>query len=71
MFKLNQRIGGSRNMNQKKNKGITLISLVITITILLMLVGITFVTLTADNGLIINAEKVKKETDEATIEEEI
>lgn len=49
-----------------KNKGITLIALVITIIILLILAGITIATLTGQNGLLKNA-KTAKET--YTIEE--
>ena len=44
----------------KKEKGITLIVLAITITILLILAGISIVTLTGDNGLIQNARRCEK-----------
>ena len=47
-----------------RNKGITLIALVVTIIILLILAGITISALT-DNGLISNAIKAKKETEKA------
>ena len=35
----------------KKNKGITLVALVITITILLLIAGITIATLGGENGI--------------------
>ncbi len=44
-------------MKQQKNKGITLISLVITIIVLLILAGVTIVTLTGDNGTIARARR--------------
>ena len=47
-----------------KNKGITIVALVITIIVLLILAGITISALT-DNGLISNAIKAKKETEKA------
>ena len=51
-------------INKLKNqKGITLLVLVVTITILLILAGITIGTLTGDNGIIQNAGKAKKETE--------
>ena len=61
----------------KKQKGITLMSLVITIIVLLILAGITIGMLTGDNGIINNAGNAKEQTeianekeiiDQATIE---
>lgn len=49
----------------KNRKGITLIALVITIIVLLILAGVTIVTLTGDNGIIQNSLKAKKETKKA------
>ena len=46
-----------------RNKGITLIALVITIIILLILAGITISAITGNNGLINNAELAKEETE--------
>ena len=40
---------------EKFNRGITLISLIITIIILLILSGITITTLTGDNGILTTA----------------
>ena len=47
--------------NQKtkmRNRGITLIALVITIIVLLILAGVTIATLTGDNGILTRAEQV-------------
>ena len=54
----------------KKEAGITLLALVITIIILLILAGITINAITGDNGIIGNAGKAKEET-EITNEKEI
>lgn len=48
-----------------KNKGITLIALVITIIILIILAGISVATLTGDNGLFSRAKQAKENTEEA------
>lgn len=55
----------------KKNIGITLIALVITIIVLLILAGVTIQTLTGDNGLITKANEAKISTEEAKLEEEV
>ena len=46
----------------KKNNGITLIALVITIIILLILAGVTIATLTGENGLFRKGNKCSRET---------
>ena len=46
----------------RKKSGITLISLVVTIIILLILAGITIAALNGDNGILKNAAKAKEET---------
>ncbi len=56
---------------QKKNKGITLIALVITIIVLLILAGVTIVTLTGDNGLLQKAGEAKNASEQASLEEEV
>lgn len=62
------------NYKLKRNNGITLISLTVTIIILLILSGITITTLKSKNGVITNAQKAKSETaynsakDEAKLE---
>ena len=54
----------------KKENGITLIALVITIIVLLILAGVSIVMLTGENGILTQAQKAKNETEEARIEEE-
>lgn len=49
----------------KRQNGITLVALVITIIILLILAGISIGALT-NQGLFTNAQKAKNETDKAT-----
>ncbi len=55
----------------KKNKGITLIALVITIIVLLILAGVAIATLTGDNGLLQKATSAKEQTKSAEAEEQI
>ena len=55
----------------KNRNGITLIALVVTIIVLLILAGVSIITLTGDNGIITRTEKVKKTTEEAAIKENI
>ena len=55
----------------KSTKGITLISLVVTIIILLILAGVTIATLMGDNGLINKAKDAKIKTEIASIKERI
>ena len=55
----------------KKNKGITLIALVITIIVLLILVAVSIATLTGENGVLTKASKANKETDVAETKEQI
>lgn len=54
-----------------KNKGITLIALVITVVVLLILAGITIGTLTGDNGVIKKAKEAKEDTEKIGVEEQI
>ena len=49
----------------EKNKGITLIALVITIIVLLILAGVTIATLTGDNSLLQKATTAKQENEQA------
>ena len=53
----------------KKNKGITLISLVITIIILIILAGIAIATLTGKNGLFSRAKQAKQKAEEEQTKE--
>ena len=55
----------------KKDRGITLIALVITIIVLLILAGVTISTLTGDNGLLQKAGETKQTVNEAEIEERV
>ena len=56
---------------RKKNKGITLIALVITIIVLLILAGVSIATLTGDNGILTRASDAKEQTEIAEIKEQI
>ena len=56
----------NRNTN---NRGITLIALVITIIVLLILAGVSISMLTGENGILTQANKAKKATEEAAKEE--
>lgn len=57
------------NKLKVKEKGITLIALVITIIVLLILAGVTIATLTGDNGILSQANKAGTETEAAKEEE--
>ena len=59
-------------MLKQKNKqnGITLIALVVTIIVLMILAGVTINMLVGDNGIITQAQKAKKETEQAKQKEE-
>lgn len=54
----------------RKNKGITLIALVITIIVLLILAGVTIATLTGDNGILTQANKAKTSNTEGEASEQ-
>ena len=55
----------------KKNKGITLIALVITIVVLLILAGVSITALTdEDKGVVTKAKKAAQETEDAAQEED-
>lgn len=54
-----------------KNKGITLIALVITIIVLLILAGITIATLVGDNGILTKTEEAKEQTEIGKEKEQI
>ena len=55
----------------KKEKGITLIALVITIIVLLILAGVSIAMLTGENGILTVAQRVKEEMDKKASEEQI
>ena len=57
---------GKRTMEKlRKNKGITLIALVITMIVLLILAGVSIAMLTGQNGILSQAQKAKTETENA------
>ncbi len=56
---------------EKNNKGITLIALVITIIVLLILAGISIATLTGENGVLTKANTAKVENEKATAKEKV
>lgn len=58
-------------MKIRKNQGITIISLVITIIVLLILSGVTISTLTSENGIINKAKVTKMATEFARYNEEV
>ena len=58
-------------MRDIKEKGITLIALVITIIVLLILAGVTIGMITEENGIIRQAKEAKEQTEIASIEEAI
>ena len=49
----------------RKQKGITLIALVITIIVLLILAGVTVATLTGDNGLLQKSTSAKQDNEDS------
>ena len=53
----------------KRNKGITLIALVVTIVVLLILAGISISMLGGENGIITKAQEAKEENRGGTVEE--
>lgn len=55
----------------RKNRGITLIALVITIVVMLILAAISISMLTGDNSILKRAGEAKERTEDATIEEQI
>ena len=55
--------------NFRKNQGITLIALVITVIVLLILAGVTIATLTGNNGILTKTQEAKNETEQAEKEE--
>lgn len=62
---------GNKIKNFDRNKGITLIALVVTIVVLLILAGVTIATLTGDNGIITRTNQAKEETEKAGAKEKV
>ena len=61
---------GEKDKNMR-NKGITLIALVITIIVLLILAGVTIATLTGENGILTRASEASEATKKANVEEQV
>ena len=59
-----------KKQGNKKNTGITLIALVITIIVLLILAGVTIATLTGENGILKRANDAKEQTEVASVKEQ-
>ena len=57
-------------LNLKKNKGITLIALVITIIVLLILAGVSIAMLTGQNGILSQAQNAAEQTEIANAKEQ-
>ena len=51
-----------KKLNNDKKDGITLISLVVTIVVLLILAGVSISTLVGENGVVDNAKKIQNDT---------
>ena len=60
----------NKKVLKRKERGITLIALVITIIVLLILAGVSIAMLTGNNGILTQAQKAKNETEKAQAEEE-
>ena len=58
------------NNQSRKNNGITLIALVITIIVLLILAGVTIATLTGENGILTRASEAAERTEKANVIEQ-
>lgn len=56
-------------MKKEKNKGITLIALVITIIVLLILAGVTIASITGENGILEKATEAREKTKKSEQEE--
>ena len=59
------------NYFKEKQKGITLIALVITIIVLLILAGVSIATLTGENGILTQASNAKAQNVKSEVEEEV
>ena len=56
---------------KKNTKGITLITLVVTIIVLLILAGVSIAMLTGQNGILTQAQRAKTSTEQANAKEKI
>ena len=60
-----------KNRKSTKQRGITLISLIVTIIVLLILAGVPIIFLTGENGIIIKANEQKRLVDKVKEQEEL
>lgn len=58
-------------LKKERNKGITLIALVITIIVLLILAAVTIVTLTGENGILTKVNEATQKNNQSKAEEEV
>ena len=56
---------------KNREKGITLVALIVTIIVLLILAGVSIAMLTGDNGILNQAKKAKEETEKASVIEHV
>ncbi len=61
----------NKKILKRKERGITLIALVITIIVLLILAGVSIAMLTGDNGILTQAQNAKDKTEQASEAEKI
>ena len=66
-----QRNSATQQVFFRKQRGITLLALIITIIVLIILAGITVQMITSDNGIIKNTQKAKESTELAMIKDEV
>lgn len=57
--------------NKKEQDGITLISLVVTIIVLIILAGVSISMLVGENGIITQAQTAKTQTEQAALKEKL
>ena len=69
MENIRKREGEKKMKGKTKQKGVTLIALIITIIVLIILAGISINTLVGENGIIIQAQRAKEDTDKSQKEE--
>ena len=75
----NKKIGSKESLKNRnarlevknKERGITLIALVITIVVLLILAGVSILMLTGENGILTQASNAKKATEQASAKEKL
>ena len=58
-------------LNLKERKGITLIALIVTIIVLLILAGVSVMTLVGENGILTQAQNAKRANENKSAEEKV